>query len=63
MKTVISLLITFSSVAAFSQWTSLESGTLNELSAALVDDAETYWVGGEFGMLMHTTDGGDTWTT
>lgn len=45
------------------QWITLDSGTLIELSAVLVDDADTYWVGGEFGTLMKTTDGGDTWNT
>ncbi len=48
---------------SYGQWTTLQSGTLNELGAVLVDDAQTYWVGGEFGTLLKTTDGGGSWST
>ena len=63
MKTIISSALIVLGTSAFAQWTTLESGTLNELGAVLVDDADTYWVAGELGTLMKSTDGGATWTT
>ncbi len=45
------------------QWAQLVSGTTVEFDGVLIDNADTYWVTGENGTILKTTDGGANWSS
>ena len=44
-------------------WEPQESGTFNELYSVYFLDANLGWVSGQYGLILHTADGGKTWKT
>ena len=53
-----------SAVTAFAQgeWIQQTSPTVSTLSSIHATDSNDVWAVGGFGVLLHTTDGGDVWT-
>lgn len=60
-KLLLALSILFASVA-HAQWTTLNSGTTQDLYSVCFVDANIGWVVGEVGTILKTTDGGAHWT-
>lgn len=44
------------------QWTSVPSGTLGQLEAVHISDAQEIWAAGKDGVLIRSQDGGDSWS-
>ena len=44
-------------------WEPQESGTFNELYSIYFIDTELGWISGQYGLILHTADGGKTWET
>ncbi len=63
MRTAMTLLMGIAVNLAGAQWTTIPSGTLDELGAVLVDDTDNFIVGGANGLLLRTSDGGGSWST
>src|SRR5437016_9023704 len=45
-----------------STWTVQTSGTTNLLNGVVFTDALNGWASGNFGTMLHTSNGGNTWT-
>jgi photosystem II stability/assembly factor-like uncharacterized protein len=56
------LLLFWSSLSVFGQWSSVDSGTTNNLNGAYLLDSGTGFVVGDTGTILKTTDAGATWT-
>lgn len=56
------LLLVAAALPASGQWTPLASGTTASLRGLSVVNAQTVWASGTGGTVVHTTDGGATWT-
>jgi photosystem II stability/assembly factor-like uncharacterized protein len=56
------LLLFWSSLSVFGQWSSVDSGTTNNLNGAYLLDSGTCFVVGDTGTILKTTDAGATWT-
>jgi photosystem II stability/assembly factor-like uncharacterized protein len=55
------LLVFFSSLNVFGQWSPVNSGTTNNLNGAYLLDSGTGFVVGDAGTILKTTDAGATW--
>jgi photosystem II stability/assembly factor-like uncharacterized protein len=62
-KFLLALFFMVVSVAGFSQWTSLISGTTNPLFSVFFSDANTGFVVGNSGIILRTTNSGLSWST
>ena len=56
------LLIFFSSLSVFGQWSPVNSGTTSNLNGAVLLDSGTGFVVGDTGTILKSTDAGATWT-
>jgi photosystem II stability/assembly factor-like uncharacterized protein len=56
------LLIFFSSLSVFGQWSPVDSGTTSNLNGAVLLDSGTGFVVGDTGTILKSTDAGATWT-
>lgn len=56
------LLVFFSSLSVFGQWSPVDSGTTSNLNGAVLLDAGTGFVVGDMGTILKSTDAGATWT-
>ncbi len=56
------LLIFFSSLSVFGQWSPADSGTTSNLNGAVLLDSGTGFVVGDTGTILKSTDAGATWT-
>ena len=56
------LLIFFSSLSVFGQWSPADSGTTSILNGAVLLDSGTGFVVGDVGTILKSTDAGATWT-
>src|SRR6476660_2627290 len=56
------LLIFFSSVTVFGQWSAANSGTTNNLNGVYLLDSGIAFVVGDAGTILKTTDAGMTWS-
>jgi len=56
------LLIFFSSLSVFGQWSPVDSGTTSNLNGAILLDSGTGFVVGDTGTILKSTDAGATWT-
>lgn len=59
---IAAILLATVSLPASGQWTPLASGTTASLRGLSVVDARVAWASGTGGTVVHTTDGGTTWT-
>lgn len=58
----LAILLAAVALPARGQWTPLAVGTTASLRGLSVVDARTVWASGTAGTVVHTTDGGETWT-
>src|SRR6267142_5576846 len=56
------LLIFFSSLSVFGQWSPVDSGTTSNLNGAVLLDSGTGFVVGDTGTILKSTDAGATWS-
>ena len=56
------LLVFFSSLSVFGQWSPVDSGTTSNLNGAVLLDSGTGFVVGDTGTILKSTDAGATWT-
>jgi photosystem II stability/assembly factor-like uncharacterized protein len=56
------LLVFFSSLSVFGQWSPVDSGTTSNLNGAVLLDSGTGFVVGDTGAILKSTDAGATWT-
>ena len=56
------LLVFFSSLSVFGQWSPVASGTTSTLNGAVLLDSGTGFVVGDTGTILKSTDAGATWT-
>ena len=56
------LLVFFSSLSVFGQWSPVDSGTTSNLNGAVLLDSGTGFVVGDMGTILKSTDAGATWT-
>ena len=56
------LLIFFSGVTVFGQWSAANSGTTNNLNGVYLLDSGVAFVVGDAGTILKTTDAGMTWS-
>jgi photosystem II stability/assembly factor-like uncharacterized protein len=55
------LLVCFSSLSVFGQWSPVDSGTTSNLNGAVLLDSGTGFVVGDTGTILKSTDAGATW--
>ena len=56
------LLVLFSDLSVFAQWSPVDSGTASNLNGAVLLDSGTGFVVGDTGTILKTTDAGMTWS-
>jgi photosystem II stability/assembly factor-like uncharacterized protein len=57
-----SVLLFFSSLTVFGQWSPVDSGTTSNLNGAVLLDSGTGFVAGDTGTILKSTDAGATWS-
>jgi photosystem II stability/assembly factor-like uncharacterized protein len=57
-----SVLLFFSNLGVFGQWSPVDSGTTSNLNGAFLLDSGTGFVVGDTGTILKSTDAGATWT-
>src|SRR5437764_15442282 len=55
------VIIFFSGLSVFGQWSPVHSGTTSNLTSAIVLDSGTAFVVGDTGTILKSTDAGATW--
>ena len=62
LGTFVSLIIIFSASIVHAQWSEQTSPTTNALYSVSIVDGSVAWIGGDLGVVLRTTNGGETWT-